>query len=362
MDKYTTTSTSFYSAKIDEPIVLYEKDNTRRIFLARINDARTAVGETVAGCIIHQRKKGKDTWEDVEKIPLSKLKGGEGVKLDLDSCQTKKLYDGLTKIYQVSKKGVAIGKHQFAVAEIDEVIKVPKDRRDVIQKLIDQNYSEEVWQEIAKNDPDLATRLSLAELQQSRVEVLKEFENSLKENMDEEYWQGFFNKNQWIFGYGLKYKFLNLLEAQPTYGQSDYLGKGSQRGDFLLNTAAEVKFTVLVEIKKPTTPLVTNKKYRNGVYLLSDELTGAISQLQVNCQSWQKNSDNPENIKKLLPQKIFTINPKGIIVIGNMKDINGQEEKIKTFETFRNYIINPEVITFDELFERAKFIVEREVI
>lgn len=43
-------------------------------------------------------------------------------------------------------------------------------------------------------------------------------------------------------------------------------------------------------------------------------------------------------------------------MIGNTKELKTREE-IETFETFRNSISNPEIITFDELFERAKFIV-----
>lgn len=361
MDKYTTKSTSWYSAEIEEPIILYEKANTRRIFIARINDSKTETGETVGGHIIHQRKKRKDEWENINEIQLSKLKGGEGIKLDLDSTQTKKLYDGLTKIYELSKKGVTIGKHQFAVAQIDEVIKVPKDRKDVIQKLIDQNHEEEVWKEISENNPDLATKLSLAKLQQERKKSLEEFEQSLKEDKNEAYWQNFFYINQWIFGYGLKYQFLNLLASQPNYGESNLTGKGAQKGDFLLNTEAEIKFTVLVEIKKPTTELVTNEKNRNGSYVLGKDFIGAVSQIQTNCRSWQKNYYDSNNYKNLASKKIFTINPKGVLVVGNMKKIETEDDdKVNTFETFRTSISNPEVITFDELFDRAKFIVKNE--
>ena len=54
-----------------------------------------------------------------------------------------------------------------------------------------------------------------------------------------------------------------------------------------------------------------------------------------------------------------TINPKGILVIGHTKELMGERSKIETFELFRRDINNLEIITFDELYERAKFIVDQ---
>lgn len=61
------------------------------------------------------------------------------------------------------------------------------------------------------------------------------------------------------------------------------------------------------------------------------------------------------NIEKL--SSINTISPKGIVVIGMTNQLTSFDMK-NTFERFRNELHNPEIITFDELFERAKFIVE----
>ena len=49
------------------------------------------------------------------------------------------------------------------------------------------------------------------------------------------------------------------------------------------------------------------------------------------------------------------------MVIGSLDEFrvdNGiNEQKFSSFELFRRNMVNPEVITFDELFERARFIV-----
>ena len=159
---------------------------------------------------------------------------------------------------------------------------------------------------------------------------------------------------------------MTQIESQPSYGGTDFTGSGNQKGDFLLNTEAHIKFTVLVELKKPNSHLLSvtqsgkPKRYRNGAWLLGSELLGGISQLQINCKTWLANSSTPQNVDRLNPEKIHTVSPKGILVIGNTAELNGNREKIETFESLRRSLTNPEIITFDELYERARFIVAHE--
>lgn len=364
MDKITTKSTSIYSADIVEPIVLEETPTTRKVFYATINDFKLQTHETVSGTIIHQRKGRNNEWENIKSINLNSLKGGEGVKLHLNSSQTRKLFDGLIKLYKISEKGINFGETEFVVGLANELIRVPKERRKFIKHLLDKEYGEEIWNELIDSSPDLATRLSLSRLQSERTKALNEFEKNIDTDKDESYWQKFFSKNQWIFGYGLKYCFLTQLTDQPNYGGANYKGKGNQRGDFLLNSASEIKFTVLVEIKTPKTPLLAiingkHKQYRNGAWQLSSSLTGGVSQIQINCKTWWKNSFETVNYEELRKKNIFTVNPKGILVIGKSKELN-ELSKAETFESFRRNLENPEIVTFDELFQRAKYIVEKD--
>lgn len=57
--------------------------------------------------------------------------------------------------------------------------------------------------------------------------------------------------------------------------------------------------------------------------------------------------------------QIYTVQPKGILIIGNLNELKTEDEKV-SFELFRRNIANPEIITYDELLERAKFIVRNE--
>ncbi|GAJ11150.1 unnamed protein product, partial [marine sediment metagenome] len=260
----------------------------------------------------------------------------------------RKFYIGLNKLYKYSAGGIPRENVKYTIAKSDEIIKVPKDRKEIITKLLSSNFGKEIWQQLVIKKPNLATRLSYARIHHNRIQALKKFKKNLLENKDENYWQNFFTNNDWIFGYGLNYRFLNTLKDQPNYGGADYTGKGNQKGDYLLSSEAEIKFTVLVEIKKPDTPLLAismkSKKgirYRNGAWLLSRNLIGGVSQLQINCKTWMRKAYDPENIEKLSKKNIYTLNPKGILVIGNTNYLDNNREKIETFEAYRRSITNP---------------------
>ncbi len=118
-------------------------------------------------------------------------------------------------------------------------------------------------------------------------------------------------------------------------------------------------------IKRPNTKLFGEKKNRSNSWKLSTDLYEAHSQIlehkacgQIKLSENSREYDrNGEEIK----QKAY--DSKTILIIGSWKEIessNAQEKKIKekTLELFRQNSKNVEIITFDELYDRAKFIVE----
>lgn len=107
--------------------------------------------------------------------------------------------------------------------------------------------------------------------------------------------------------------------------------------------------------QKTTTPLLQREQYRNGVWGASNELTGAVSQIQVNCAQWETDARTERNREQL--PRIYTVSPKGIVVIGKTSELNNWDKR-NSFERFRQELRCPEVLTYDELYERAKFIAE----
>lgn len=191
-----------------------------------------------------------------------------------------------------------------------------------------------------------------------RKEKLAEFEESLQKHAsDERWWQDFFETNKWIFGYGLNYVILRQEQAQPNYGGARVDGTGGQRGDFLMSTMGDLNFTVLVEIKTPDTSLLSGKEeMRAGAWSLSRKLTDALAQIQANVQTWEEKSRDANNIDMLETKGVYTVEPKGIIVIGMLSEIKDVRSKRETFQRFRRSIHGIEVISFDELLSRARFI------
>jgi len=195
-----------------------------------------------------------------------------------------------------------------------------------------------------------------------RREKLVEFKSALSgHSTDEKWWQDFFEENKWIFGYGLNYEILKQQQSQPNYGGTRVDGGGGQRGDGLLSTVGDLNFTVLVEIKTPATKLLQGtQEIRSGAWSLSKDLTDSLSQIQANIQTWEGwGSKQPENIDALEKLSVFTVKPKGIIIIGSLSQLVDRNQR-ETFQRFRRAIHGIDIITFDELFQRAKFIVDND--
>jgi len=194
--------------------------------------------------------------------------------------------------------------------------------------------------------------------------------DSLKEKKkcsNEGLWQKYFEKNPWVFGYGLGYIFLSGLDdkklEQVVQGHS--IDSHGKRVDALMKTKGIISNLCFVEIKTHITELLDSKPYRSACWAPSKELAGAIAQVQGTVASAVENLSskiNPSD-KEGNPtgEEIFNYQPKSYLVIGSMKEFvseNGvNKDKLRSFELLRKNTTNPEIITFDELYERAKFIV-----
>lgn len=192
--------------------------------------------------------------------------------------------------------------------------------------------------------------------------ALATFESYLESGPTEPEWQSFFEANPWIFGHGLHYVFLSKvgekLEALTTGATFDRAGK---RADGLMLTRAEVSQYVLLEIKTNATPLLRPRVYRSGCWGVSDELTQAVTQTQktvfdftrTRFRDMRKDQDGND-----INETVYAIEPRSFLIIGNLSQIAGNDDKVASFELFRRNIRSPEILTFDELFYRARFIVE----
>lgn len=187
-------------------------------------------------------------------------------------------------------------------------------------------------------------------------------DNNLKKHSEEKVWQYFFEKNQWIFGYGLDYRFNEILQREVQLSDAELDGTNAVYGDFLL---VDNLFTTFVELKKPSTPLFANKINRSNSWKLSTDLFESVSQILEHKASGLIRLENKQFVNgELLEQKGY--DSKVILIIGNWKELENssntleKEIKKKTLELFRRDSRNVEILTFDELYKRSCFIAEGE--
>ncbi|MEU2717959.1 Shedu anti-phage system protein SduA domain-containing protein [Streptomyces sp. NPDC007205] len=184
-------------------------------------------------------------------------------------------------------------------------------------------------------------------------------------------WQGLFEENPWIFGYGL-----NLVACEPlndgkleriTTGANIFTGAG-KRSDAVMRSKGFISSLLLCEIKTHMTPLLAGTPYRPpDVYQVSKDVVGAVAQVQKTAHKalrlvtgelhkLYEDDGAPTDIE------ISTARPRQVLVIGRLSEFADRgsvnPEKITSFEQYRRSIQDVEVITFDELYERACFIVE----
>ncbi|MFZ1791013.1 MAG: Shedu immune nuclease family protein [Saprospiraceae bacterium] len=196
--------------------------------------------------------------------------------------------------------------------------------------------------------------------------------NELKENSGEEsVWQKYFEKNTWILGYGLEYLFNTELDGkkleQVTSGAN--FNNSGKRIDGLLKSQGVINSLCFCELKLSTDSLLKQVKnsYRPEAWQISDSLSGAIAQVQRTIQKALFDIKEKEEIRdeqsNLTGEELYMYNPKGFILIGNQNEFitDGKINPIKysSFEMYRKNLKNIEILTYDELYHRAKYICDK---
>src|SRR5882762_2430620 len=255
-------------------------------------------------------------------------------------------------------KLISFLKHMAELEVPDESFSLMKKSKEELERAflqLDPGVAKSLVKGLAQGIP--LTERDLNEMLH-RKKKLQEFADALKNKEPEKFWRQFFYENTWIFGYGLNYVILDPY-GQPYVGGKKFDQTGGQFPDYLGITKGNVKFTVVVETKTAFTPLLGDKEVRNGAWSLSQELTDAVVQIQSNTDKWNTGgARSKENQRELESNRgIYTVTPKAIVLIGSLYSLD-DPNKIETFERFRRSLNNPEIITYDELYERAQYIVK----
>jgi len=337
-------------------------------------------------------EKRVETKEGVEIHLKATDKGDQEVKAyfyeDSKDIQTLRVQKWMTKTGNPRKESMVLyGEQLDLIVKFIEAFKgVPLGRGSIkiplevaLKKIEKQdiNIDNESVRKYLHENPTLLKSIVENEIAEDdlislgyRKKQLKEFEKLLSdENIKESDWQKFFEKNTWIFGYGLSYIFQTSLDnkkIEQVVQGFDFNNVG-KRVDGLLKTSGMINSLCFVEIKTHKTELLRKQPYREGCWATSSELSGAAAQIQNTVSLATQNIYDKIQLKdkdgNLTGEEIFNFHPKSFLIIGKLDEFKNEHgvnsNKYRSFELFRRNVLSPEIITFDELYERAKYIVKQ---
>ena len=338
LKKFTAVRVSKKTEIIIEPIIIRDLESVRLVFQPKKVDK---IDATIKGDFIYQKKLKNDEWVNVKSIPLSKIKTDECYKLELHSDELKKLYDGLTFLYQIPKD-----ENNQSVRHI--VISNKQDLSSSLKSIIDYlTQSPESLKDIDINNLSaINTYQGISILEKAYATWL-----SNKDNDREEFWQDLVLGNPYLVSYALPFPIV-FYKDKALIGGKTINNDGGKIVDFLYHSY-HTNNSVLVELKTPCTELVDKKNpYRTGAYSPSQDLSGSVSQTLTYKNVFMQNfiPYKPEDAA------YEAFDPRILLIIGKCESLDKNMKR--SFDMYRYNLKNIEIITYDELFSKISSLID----
>lgn len=175
------------------------------------------------------------------------------------------------------------------------------------------------------------------------AKMIETFKEKLASELNEKHWQAFFEQNKFILSMVFA-RPVELICTQFHAKASELDGTGALIGDFLFKEHGQT--LAIIELKKPGTNLLHGSAYRGqNVFGPSSDLSGAITQVLFQQSELRKNWQSRSNGNKSLSSSGSDV-IKCIVIVGRLPV---DENKLRSFEIFRNAYKDVEIVTFDEL-------------
>lgn len=180
-------------------------------------------------------------------------------------------------------------------------------------------------------------------------DIIDEYKSNLKQVTDtdalEEKWHQFFKKHAWIFSQIFSFPAI-FLDDKVNVGGHNIGGSKDKIVDFLYRNKINNNIA-FIEIKTHLTQLVLNSEYRNDLYPISNQLTGAIVQVLD-----QKNN-LLKNYHSIVGKEAESLNSVCVVIAGDTSKFTkkGQDS---SFELFRWSNKDVLLIPFNELLEKIE--------
>jgi hypothetical protein len=202
---------------------------------------------------------------------------------------------------------------------------------------------------IAGGSPQKLVRLQ-ADIQVANLDQLVDtLDLALGEAHPEAWWQTFFEENvfvlQLIFGGPTVF-----IDSQVPIGDADTSLKGKKIADYLFKHAL-TNNAALVEIKKPSTQLLSKTPYRKGVYGVHSEIGKSVT--QVLDQALHLSHTEAATKKRTGDGSWSITAPRCFVVVGRASELD-TDDKRKSFELYREHLSGVRIVTYDEILEQLK--------
>jgi hypothetical protein len=202
-------------------------------------------------------------------------------------------------------------------------------------------------EEIAKTDAEalLALRSDIEKV--TLGTLIQKFEEMLAKDLTEPKWQEFLKANPFILSLAFAYPVF-LVQDQAYVGGATIRGAGEKIADFLLAQRYTGNLA-LIEIKRPSTPLLKTLPYRADLHAPTTEVSVSISQVL----------DQKYRLQNSFTQKAYesgltNVHPYSIQCIVIVGAAPTSKDERKSLELFRNSTKDVAIVTFDELLEKLK--------
>ena len=219
----------------------------------------------------------------------------------------------------------------------------------------DRNSIKELFDKLALTDDFLTSETLLQTKEtidaQYIEDVIDQYTSQMAQLTEtatlEKKWQKFLKKHSWIFSFIFSYPII-LFEDEAYVGGKNLSNKDGKVTDFLVKNDLTDN-VAFIEIKTHKTNLIKKAKAYRGsdVYAMSEDLSGAISQVLNQRDNFQKHFATH---KINSTEQFETFNSKCVVLMGSISELDRNQQK--SFELFRSNSKDVDILTFDELLAR----------
>lgn len=349
-DPIRVDSTSATSAETLEPVVLWVSPNGRRrlAFVANLHANPNSPDACLSGELRYQSKRDTDDFVDEESLSLNNLHATQWTRYHIPSEAVLELFRALGGFYELHST-TGIPRRRYLLVPVDFQEGDPATAADVIDDVVGwlraSTDPRAVVDALLRNDPANARYLNSSSAAVSLNQLLVEWDALARQ--PEPRWHDLLRRHEWVIEQVLGQP-LVLFQDEAQVSAPTARRKRAAYVDFMCQNPHTTAIA-LVEIKRADTPLLQDEPYRGEAYAPSDELAGAVAQVQYYRETFERDIDvlmREETVLRLAQ-------PKCVLIVGDTRALNTRA-KMSSFERFRAGVVDVEILTFNELRSRVE--------